>query len=555
MMEYKGYIGHVEFDDGADILHGEVINIRDVVTFQATSVKEVHKAFRESVEDYLEFCKSRNESPDKPFSEKLSPHIQPELHRKHTDFSRIQALVNRPTESLSIELKRWIDPDQPEGKAKIVKTALALRNYGGGDLVIGFDNDTHQPDQNNIPPDIKSAFDTDTIYALISKYASESFEVSVGFPEREGQPYPVITIPSGVQTPVAVKSDLWFENSDGEKRKLLSVDDVYIRSLESNGTPSTTKVTWKDWPHILEVCFDNREADIGRFLRRHLGGLSPEVVQEFLGAMTGGLQPEETSEDRLRSYLQESEGRYSTVVEERGVQLPPHGAWEVGLLFIGDDIPSHSANQDFLNLLNASNPRHTGWPIWFDSGNFRDKNARPYVFENVWEALLVKLELIVDSIRHLDFMRLDPKGQFYLRRAFEDDIHPDTPRAPKPMTCLDFVLPIVRTAEAIAVGIAFAKAMNCNPEKIQLAFSFRWTGLQGRQLTSWVEPTRHIFPGRTAYQDEIITFVKVPLETPLSALGEFVSQAINPFFGVFGGFELSKDVVEDLTRKTIERRL
>ena len=182
------------------------------------------------------------------------------------------------------------------------------------------------------------------------------------------------------------------------------------------------------------------------------------------------------------------------------------------------------------------------------------KAARPYVFEHAWEALIVKLELIVDLIRHLDFMRLDPKGRFYLRRAFEDDIQ-DTPRAPKPTTCLDFVLPIVRTAEAIAVGIAFAKAMNCDPEKVQLAFGFRWTGLRGRQLTSWVEPTRHIFPGITAYQDEITAFVKVPLETPLSALGEFVSQAIKPLFRVFDDFELSKDVVEDLTRETIERRL
>ena len=55
------------------------------------------------------------------------------------------------------------------------------------------------------------------------------------------------------------------------------------------------------------------------------------------------------------------------------------------------------------------------------------KAARPYVFEHAWEALIVKLELIVDLIRHLDFMRLDPKGRFYLRRAFEDDIQ-DTPR-------------------------------------------------------------------------------------------------------------------------------
>ena len=38
MMEYKGYIARVEFDDEADILHGEVINTRDVITFQGISV-------------------------------------------------------------------------------------------------------------------------------------------------------------------------------------------------------------------------------------------------------------------------------------------------------------------------------------------------------------------------------------------------------------------------------------------------------------------------------------------------------------------------------------
>jgi hypothetical protein len=41
-------------------------------------------------------------------------------------------MVERAGESLSVELKRWIDPDQPEGIAKIVKAALALRNHGGG---------------------------------------------------------------------------------------------------------------------------------------------------------------------------------------------------------------------------------------------------------------------------------------------------------------------------------------------------------------------------------------------------------------------------------------
>ncbi len=82
MMEYKGYIGKVEIDDEAGILHGEVINIRDVITFEGVTVDEVHKAFQESVDDYLEFCAQRGESPEKPFSGKFVVRLPAELHRK-----------------------------------------------------------------------------------------------------------------------------------------------------------------------------------------------------------------------------------------------------------------------------------------------------------------------------------------------------------------------------------------------------------------------------------------------------------------------------------------
>jgi predicted HicB family RNase H-like nuclease len=82
MMEYKGYIGKVEMDDEADILHGEIINIRDVITFEGTSVEEIQKAFRESVDDYLDFCAQRGEAPEKPFSGKFVVRLPADLHRK-----------------------------------------------------------------------------------------------------------------------------------------------------------------------------------------------------------------------------------------------------------------------------------------------------------------------------------------------------------------------------------------------------------------------------------------------------------------------------------------
>jgi len=81
MMEYKGYIGQVQFDDEANIFHGEVINLRDVVTFQGATVRELRKAFRDSVNDYLDFCAERGESPEKPYSGKFMIRVEPELHK------------------------------------------------------------------------------------------------------------------------------------------------------------------------------------------------------------------------------------------------------------------------------------------------------------------------------------------------------------------------------------------------------------------------------------------------------------------------------------------
>jgi predicted HicB family RNase H-like nuclease len=82
MMEYKGYIGKVEIDDEAGILYGEVINVRDVITFEGASVDEIQKAFQESVDDYLDFCTQRKESPEKPFSGKFVLRLPAELHRQ-----------------------------------------------------------------------------------------------------------------------------------------------------------------------------------------------------------------------------------------------------------------------------------------------------------------------------------------------------------------------------------------------------------------------------------------------------------------------------------------
>ena len=79
-MKYKGYIGEVIYDAEAKIFHGDVLGLKDVITFQGTSVAELEQAFKDSVNDYLAWCKERGETPEKTFSGNLRIRISPDLH-------------------------------------------------------------------------------------------------------------------------------------------------------------------------------------------------------------------------------------------------------------------------------------------------------------------------------------------------------------------------------------------------------------------------------------------------------------------------------------------
>lgn len=81
-MQYKGYSARIEFDEDAQLLHGEVVGLRDVVTFEADAASGLVQAFRDSVDDYLEFCRERGEDPEKPYSGQFVVRVEPSLHRE-----------------------------------------------------------------------------------------------------------------------------------------------------------------------------------------------------------------------------------------------------------------------------------------------------------------------------------------------------------------------------------------------------------------------------------------------------------------------------------------
>lgn len=96
MLEYKGYVGTVEVDEGAFV--GRVSGLKDVITFEGRTLAEVKRAFRESIDDYLAFCVERSEEPDRPYSGKVPLRLDPETHRR--------AVARAQAEGMS--LNAWI---------------------------------------------------------------------------------------------------------------------------------------------------------------------------------------------------------------------------------------------------------------------------------------------------------------------------------------------------------------------------------------------------------------------------------------------------------------
>ncbi len=80
-IEYKNYLGSVEYSDEDEIFYGKILGIRDLVSYQGESVKELKMSFQESVEDYLQACKSSNKIPEKSFKGSFNVRIDADLHR------------------------------------------------------------------------------------------------------------------------------------------------------------------------------------------------------------------------------------------------------------------------------------------------------------------------------------------------------------------------------------------------------------------------------------------------------------------------------------------
>ena len=81
-MEYKGYVGTIEFSEEDELFFGKVMGIRALISYEGSTAKELVEDFHAGVDDYLEMCKAEGLEPEKAYKGSFNVRVNPELHKK-----------------------------------------------------------------------------------------------------------------------------------------------------------------------------------------------------------------------------------------------------------------------------------------------------------------------------------------------------------------------------------------------------------------------------------------------------------------------------------------
>jgi len=215
------------------------------------------------------------------------------------------------------------------------------------------------------------------------------------------------------------------------------------------------------------------------------------------------------------------------------------------------DLSDVQPNKEWITNLLRQNPDLTGWPFFVDLWTPRKPEFKPRIQDGIWEAILDRSE----EERGIDNWRIDAKrGLFYAARVLEDDTSSESPESGK---TLDFGLAILRTAEILAIAVRFVSFLcvdNSNSDA-KLTLNIKWTGLQDRILSSWVNPGRYLSENYQCHTDTVEKTIEIPLASSIDQIVLFTQELVGELFLQFDGWVCPQVVIEDLVGKLFSRKL
>ncbi|MDP1656344.1 MAG: hypothetical protein Q8L16_03475 [Hydrogenophaga sp.] len=452
---------------------------------------------------------------------------------------QFEELLRFPREDLSTELKQWMDPADKLVQSKIAKELLALRNHGGGVLILGFKDENPAVPDPNRPPNWAN-FDTDYFNNILKAYADPLFHCDahlIVHPDN-GDKYPVVVVPGGGKVPVRCKA------GSPDNGKTIAKDSYYVRRPGPESSPPQTS---NDWDELLERCLHNRREELLAKLANLLGVGSGGVLAYLAAAPTVLEHPFK----QLQEFREAGLSRLKKLQDEKLPAGDParfeHGKYVLSVRFVGE--LKEVTQKQIVKLLQKL-PKYTGWsPLYV----FTRPELEPYSLGND----LVECWLARDESRDVtraDFWQVSTKGMVTLVRGFQEDSPELAGRDGNPAIGkgIELTLPPWRLAEFLLRVRTLGELLATGPYRIQL--SAQWDGLAGRRLFSH-GGRREIFEEYVSKDAIFHIEIDISPEEIEAALSLVLTRVLTPFYHRFSFFEPPEAFYEQELGRMLRRDL
>ncbi len=431
---------------------------------------------------------------------------------------RLQDLLVYPRESLGTELKSWLDLSNESDKANLAQAMIALANYGGGYIIIGFAENGGKWIPSEPRPTNLDIYNQDIVNGIVQGYAEPPFHCSVYHQQhpQTGLIYPIIIVPGESKAPIRAKKD-------GPNREHVRQFAYYIRRPGPKSEPPQSA---QEWDELIGRCVRASRQDLLEDIRSILLGF---------GTSTKISNPEEEKSNRFAQWVQDSRSRWETLVAEELFAEQPsrysHGTWTASYAIEADINPPTLAT--FLDTLRKVQGHETGWPVWLILGG---TETGPHPYNGLIECWIVKGRL--GGPAHSDFWRASPSGMMFLLRGYQEDEDPKLAG-----TIFDLTIPIWRVGECLLHAERLTKALGVKSAPIY--FQMRWDGLLNRTLKSWANRRRMTWDGYQAKQDSVTSNIKVSSDQISTNLTEIVNSITRGLYETFDFFEPPIKMIEE----------
>jgi hypothetical protein len=421
-------------------------------------------------------------------------------------------LLDDPREDMAVEIKDWLDLADKVVAADFARELLALANHGGGTVLFGFADEATGWRASGTCPYAAELYSQDAINNLCKRYADPSFHCTVHRRASSvGNGHVVIEVPGGHRTPIRSRRD----GATGSK---LKANVYYVRRPGPESAPIGTA---QEWDTLLRRCMSAQRdelLDSFRSIASALGAGGGDV----LSVLGGGER-----DASLAAWTEESRARLDELVAEELPNEKPSryalGTFSAAYRVL-DPVVEPSL-QDLLTMLEEVQGSETGWPPW---AVFHRPELRPRPADRLIECWL--RETTFADAAHSDFWRVSADGKAYLLRGYQEDSAADRL---SPGTVLDLTIPVWRTGECLLHAARFAERLG----GARIEFGMTWTGLSGRQLSTFASPERFIGGQFIGRQDKVSAAIETDVAAVRDTLPELVQRLVEPMYASFEFFK------------------